>query len=58
MELTKSEILLIKIAHLSLDKHNKMIHHDNIWKAFRIGIDYEKQRLKEQGVNKDEHFRI
>jgi hypothetical protein len=49
-ELRKSEIILLKIAHLSIHKMS-FIHNRKIWDAFQLGRDYEKAVKDEQGNN-------
>lgn len=48
MELKETDCLLLELAHLSIDKSNNIIDHDNIWKAFKIGIEYRKQLVIEE----------
>ena len=49
MNLKESDCLLLELAHLSIDKDNSLIDHDNIWKAFKIGIEYQKNIIKKKG---------
>ncbi len=47
MQLKESDCLLLELAHLSIGKDNNMKNHDDIWNAFKIGIEYQKQIEKE-----------
>jgi len=48
MNMKESDYLLLELAHLSIDGSNNIKDHDIIWKAFKIGIEYQKQVIKEQ----------
>ena len=48
MELKDSEITLLELAHISIKDGNSMENHDDIWKAFHLGVKYQQQKTIEQ----------
>lgn len=47
-KLRESEIILFKIAHLSIGKKITFFLNRKLWDAFQLGRDYEQALRKEQ----------
>ncbi len=56
--ITHSDVVLLNIAHISIAPDNTITDHNNIWRAFHLGVDYAREKIIEKTLNADEVVRI